>query len=79
MVILSDATPPRNNGDYAWLEHVVKSLKDTGRAIIVMSQGVLFRGQPEQTEEDNGRNQSADAEYVIREGFVKADHCADTG
>jgi len=35
--------PPRENGDYAWLLHVVKSLKTTGRAIIVMSQGVLFR------------------------------------
>jgi type I restriction enzyme M protein len=65
--------PPRNNGDYAWLQQVAKSLKDDGKAIIVMSQGVLFRGQPEQTEEEDGRNQSADAEYVIREGFVKAD------
>lgn len=65
--------PPRNNGDYAWLEHVIKSLKNTGKAIVVMSQGVLFRGQPEQTEEEDGRNQSADAEYVIREGFIKAD------
>ena len=65
--------PPRNNGDYAWLEHVLKSLKDDGHAIIVMSQGVLFRGQPEQTEENDGRRQSADAEYIIREGFVKAD------
>ena len=65
--------PPRNNGDYAWLEHVVRSLKDEGKAIIVMSQGVLFRGQPEQTEEVDGTNQKADSEYVIREGFVKAD------
>ena len=65
--------PPRNNGDYAWLCHVVKSLKDDGKAIIVMSQGVLFRGQPEQTEEEDGQNQKADAEYLIREGFVKAD------
>lgn len=65
--------PPRNNGDYAWLEHVVKSIKDNGRAIIVMSQGVLFRGQPQQTEEKDGRNQSADTEYIIREGFVKGD------
>lgn len=64
--------PPRNNGDYAWLQHVAKSLKNNGQAIIVMSQGVLFRGQPEQTEEDDGRKQSAGAEYVIREGFVKA-------
>jgi type I restriction enzyme M protein len=38
-----------------------------------MSQGVLFRGQPEQTEEEDGRNQKADAEYVIRSGFVKGD------
>lgn len=65
--------PPRDNGDYAWLLQVVKSLKATGRAIIVMSQGVLFRGQPAQTEEEDGRNQKADAEYLIREAFVKAD------
>lgn len=65
--------PPRSNGDYAWLQQVVKSLKDDGRAIIVMSQGVLFRGQPEQTEEEDGRNQSADAEYIIRESFVRTD------
>jgi len=65
--------PPRDNGDYAWLQQVVASLKDDGRAIIVMSQGVLFRGQPEQTEEEDGRRQRADAEHVIREGFAKAD------
>lgn len=64
--------PPAKNGDFAWLEHVIKSLKDTGKAIVVMSQGVLFRGQPEQTEEEDGRNQKADAEYLIREGFVQA-------
>jgi len=66
--------PPRDNGDYAWVQQVVKSLKPTGRAIIVMSQGILFRGQPEQTEEEDGRNQKADAEYTIREGFIKAEH-----
>ena len=65
--------PPRDNGDYAWLMQVVRSLKSTGRAIVVMSQGVLFRGQPEQTEEEDGRKQKADAEYVIREGFAKSD------
>jgi type I restriction enzyme M protein len=65
--------PPRNNGDYAWLEQVAKSLKDDGRAIIVISQGVLFRGQPEQTEEEDDQNQKADAEFLIREGFVKTD------
>lgn len=70
---LSYGMPPRDNGDYAWLQHVVKSLKTDGRAIVVMSQGVLFRGQPEQTEEENGQNQKADAEYVIREGFINSD------
>ena len=65
--------PPRDNGDYAWMQHVVKSLKPAGKAIVVMSQGILFRGQPAQTEEEDGRNQKADAEYVIREGFVKSD------
>lgn len=65
--------PPRDNGDYAWMQQVVKSLKPTGRAIVVMSQGILFRGQPEQTEEEDGRKQKADTEYVIREGFIKSD------
>lgn len=65
--------PPRDNGDYAWMQQVAKSLKPTGRGIIVMSQGILFRGQPEQTEAEDGRNQKADAEYVIREGFIKTD------
>jgi type I restriction enzyme M protein len=72
--------PPASNGDWAWLQQVVKSLKDPnsdtgedGKGMVVMSQGVLFRGQPEQTEEEDGQNQKADAEYVIRRGFVEAD------
>jgi len=73
--------PPASNGDYAWLQHVVKSLRDpdpstggeAGKGIIVMSQGVLFRGQPEQTIEEDGQNQKADAEYTIRRGFIEAD------
>jgi type I restriction enzyme M protein len=72
--------PPASNGDWAWLQHIVKSLKDHdpetgegGKGIVVMSQGVLFRGQPEQTEEEDGQNQKADAEYLIRRGFVEAD------
>jgi type I restriction enzyme M protein len=70
---LSFGMPPRDNGDYAWMQQVVKSLKPTGRAIVVMSQGILFRGQPEQTLEEDGRNQKADAEYLIRKGFVDTD------
>jgi len=65
--------PPSDNGDYAWMQQVVKSLKPTGRAIVVMSQGILFRDQPEQTMEVDGRNEKAGPEYVIREGFVKSD------
>jgi type I restriction enzyme M protein len=65
--------PPRDNGDYAWLEQVVKTIKDTGKAIVVMSQGVLFRGQPEQIKEEDGQNKKADDEYIIREAFAKAD------
>ena len=34
---------------------------------------VGYRGQPEQTEEEDGQNQKADAEYVIRRGFIEAD------
>jgi type I restriction enzyme M protein len=72
--------PPASNGDWAWLQQIAKSLKDldpetgeSGKGMVVMSQGVLFRGQPEQTEEEDGQNQKADAEYVIRRGFVEAD------
>lgn len=65
--------PPRNNGDYAWMQHVAKSLKPDGRAIIVMSQGILFRGQPELSEEEDGRNKKADDEYLIRAGYLRDD------
>lgn len=65
--------PPRDNGDWAWMQHVCKSLKPAGKAVVVMPQGVLFRGQPAQTEEEDGRKQKADSEYVIRENFVKND------
>lgn len=65
--------PPRNNGDYAWMQHVAKSLKPDGKAIVVMSQGILFRGQPELSEEEDGRNKKADDEYLIRSGFLRDD------
>jgi type I restriction enzyme M protein len=72
--------PPVSNGDWAWLMQIAKSLNDlnpetgdAGKGMVVMSQGVLFRGQPEQTEEEDGHNQKADAEHVIRRGFVEAD------
>jgi type I restriction enzyme M protein len=40
-------TPPRKNGDYAFLLHVLKSLKSTGTAAIILPHGVLFRGNAE--------------------------------
>lgn len=39
--------PPEKNGDYAWLLHVVKSLKSTGKAAVILPHGVLFRGNAE--------------------------------
>lgn len=40
-------TPPDKNGDYAFLLHMVKSLKSSGRAAVIMPLGVLFRGNAE--------------------------------
>ena len=39
--------PPAKNGDYAFLLHVLKSLKSTGKAAVIMPHGVLFRGNAE--------------------------------
>lgn len=41
--------PPEKNGDYAWLMRVMKSLKQTGRAAVILPLGVLFRGNAEGT------------------------------
>jgi type I restriction enzyme M protein len=66
-------SPPADNGDYAWMQHVAKSLKPDGKAIVVMSHGILFRGQPQLTEAEDGRNKKADDEYIIRSGFLRDD------
>jgi len=42
-----DAVPPKKNGDFAFLLHLVKSLKSKGKGCIVMPLGVLFRGNSE--------------------------------
>jgi type I restriction enzyme M protein len=65
--------PPSDNGDYAWMQHIAKSLKPDGKGIVVMSQGILFRGQPQLTEAEDGRNKKADDEYLIRSGFLRDD------
>ena len=41
--------PPKKSGDYAWVEHMVKSMAaKTGRLAVVLPQGALFRGGAEQ-------------------------------
>lgn len=39
--------PPDKNGDYAFLLHIIKSLKSTGKAACILPHGVLFRGNAE--------------------------------
>lgn len=39
--------PPAKNGDYAFLLHILKSLKSTGKAAVILPHGVLFRGNAE--------------------------------
>lgn len=51
--------PPTGNGDLAWVQHMVASMKPkTGRVGVVMPHGVLFRGG---------------AEKAIRTGLLEAD------
>jgi type I restriction enzyme M protein len=40
--------PPSNSADYAWVQHMVRSMHpETGRVGVVMPHGVLFRGAKE--------------------------------
>lgn len=53
--------PPAKNGDYAFLLHLLKSLKSTGKGAIIMPHGVLFRG-----------NREADIRReLVRRGYIK--------
>lgn len=53
--------PPEKNGDYAFLLHILKSLKSTGRAAVILPHGVLFRGHAEA----NIRKQ------LLKRGYIK--------
>lgn len=53
--------PPNKNGDYAFLLHVIKSLKSKGKAAVILPHGVLFRGNVEATIRKN----------LIKHGFMK--------
>ncbi|MFH8086981.1 MAG: class I SAM-dependent DNA methyltransferase [Candidatus Aenigmatarchaeota archaeon] len=39
--------PPRQSADWAWIQHIIASMKENGRAGIVIDNGCLFRGGKE--------------------------------
>ena len=39
--------PPKGNGDMAWVQHMIKSMNDTGRMTVVLPHGALFRKNAE--------------------------------
>ncbi len=53
--------PPAKQGDYAYLLHIVRSLKSTGKGACILPHGVLFRGNAE------GDIRRA----LIRKGYIK--------
>ena len=53
--------PPKKNGDYAFLLHILKSLKSTGTGAVILPHGVLFRGNAEAEIRKN----------VIKRGYIK--------
>lgn len=55
-------TPPDKNGDYAFLQHLVASLKEDGTGAIILPHGVLFRGNAEEAIRTN----------LINAGIIKA-------
>ena len=42
-----DGIPPQKNGDYAFLLHILRSMKSTGKGAVILPHGVLFRGGAE--------------------------------
>ncbi|HEX6981313.1 MAG TPA: type I restriction-modification system subunit M [Balneolaceae bacterium] len=53
--------PPTSNGDYTFLLHIVKSLKNTGKAAVILPHGVLFRGNAEARIREN----------IVDRGYIK--------
>jgi len=54
-------TPPAKQGDYAYLLHIVRSLKSTGKGACILSRGVLSRGNAEANIRRN----------LVRRGHIK--------
>ena len=53
--------PPEKNGDYAFLLHMIRSLKRKGKAAVILPHGVLFRGNAEESIRKN----------LIKKGYIK--------
>ena len=53
--------PPAKNGDYAFLLHIIRSLKSTGKGAIILPHGVLFRGNVEADIRTN----------LLKKGYIK--------
>ena len=53
--------PPAKQGDYAYLLHIIRSMRSTGKAACVLPHGVLFRGNAEATIR----------ERLVRSGYLK--------
>jgi type I restriction enzyme M protein len=53
--------PPEKNGDYAFLLHMIRSLKRNGKAAVILPHGVLFRGNAEESIRKN----------LIKKGYIK--------
>ena len=54
--------PPAKQGDYAYLLHIIRSMKSTGKAACILPHGVLFRGNAE----------GIIRQQLVRSGYLKA-------
>ncbi|MGC9963950.1 MAG: N-6 DNA methylase [Syntrophobacteraceae bacterium] len=53
--------PPKKQGDYAYLLHIIRSMKSTGKAACILPHGVLFRGNAE----------AVIRQKLVRSGYLK--------
>jgi type I restriction enzyme M protein len=58
-------TPPNNTADWGWIQHMVASLKESGRAAVVLDTGAVSRGSGTRTNHK---------ERTIRKALVEADN-----
>ena len=54
--------PPPKQGDYAFLLHIIRSMKSNGKAACILPHGVLFRGNAE----------AVIRKELVKSGFLKA-------